>query len=103
MIFGSVAYQFAAAGKEDEIIGAVPLFDHVEAFVNFAAQVFVVKVPAQEDGFDHLAEFGKSLVGRMLHVSPGKPAHAPLAMLSNTAEDATPGGKTPPLQPLPAR
>jgi 4-carboxymuconolactone decarboxylase len=26
-----------------------------------------------------------------------------LAMLSNTAEDATPGGKTPPLQPLPPR
>ena len=26
-----------------------------------------------------------------------------LAMLSNTAEDATPGGKTPPLQPLPAK
>jgi len=26
-----------------------------------------------------------------------------LAMLSNTAEDATPGGKTPPLQPLPIR
>jgi 4-carboxymuconolactone decarboxylase len=26
-----------------------------------------------------------------------------LAMLSNTAEDPTPGGKTPPLQPLPAR
>ena len=26
-----------------------------------------------------------------------------LAMLSNTAEDATPGGKTPPLEPLPAR
>jgi hypothetical protein len=25
-----------------------------------------------------------------------------LAMLSNTAEDATPGGNTPPLQPLPA-
>jgi hypothetical protein len=25
------------------------------------------------------------------------------AMLSNTAEDATPGGKTPSLQPLPAR
>jgi 4-carboxymuconolactone decarboxylase len=26
-----------------------------------------------------------------------------LAMLSNTAEDVTPGGKTPPLKPLPAR
>jgi 4-carboxymuconolactone decarboxylase len=26
-----------------------------------------------------------------------------LAMLSNTAEDQTPGGKTPPLEPLPAR
>ena len=26
-----------------------------------------------------------------------------VAMLSNTAEDPTPGGKTPPLQPLPAR
>jgi 4-carboxymuconolactone decarboxylase len=26
-----------------------------------------------------------------------------LAMLSNTAEDQTPGGKTPPLQPLPTR
>ncbi len=28
--------------------------------------------------------------------------YATVAMLSNTAEDATPGGKTPPLQPLPA-
>jgi hypothetical protein len=26
-----------------------------------------------------------------------------LAMLSNTAADATPGGKAPPLRPLPAR
>jgi len=29
-------------------------------------------------------------------------AYITVAMLSNTAEDPTPGGKTPPLQPLPA-
>ena len=30
--------------------------------MNFAAQVFVVQVAAQEDGLDHLAEFGGILV-----------------------------------------
>jgi hypothetical protein len=31
--------QFTAPGKKDEIVVAVPLFDHVQAFMDLAAQV----------------------------------------------------------------
>ena len=37
VILMPVADQFAALGEKDEVVGAVPLLDNVEALVNFAA------------------------------------------------------------------
>jgi hypothetical protein len=36
VILAPIAGQFTAPGKEDEIVGAVPLFDHVQAFLESA-------------------------------------------------------------------
>lgn len=74
MILATIADHFASAGEEDEVVGAVPLLDDVQALVDFAAQVFTVKVSAEEDGFDRPAEFGEGLVGRMLDVAPHEAA-----------------------------
>jgi hypothetical protein len=74
VIFAAIADHFAAAGEEDEVVGAVPLLDDVEALVDLASEVFAVKVPAEEDGLDCLAEFGEGLVGRMLNVAADEAA-----------------------------
>ena len=50
------------------------MFDDVEALVDLAAEVFAMKVPAQEDGFDRFAKFGEGFVGRMLNVASDKAA-----------------------------
>jgi len=38
VVFSAVAGHLAAAGEEHKIRGAVPLFDHVQAFVDLAAE-----------------------------------------------------------------
>ncbi len=63
MILASIAHQLTPAGEEDEVVGAVPLLDHVESFIDLAAQRLAVKISAEEDRLDCLAEFGKCLVG----------------------------------------
>ena len=40
VVFAAVANHLAATGKEHEICGAVPLFDHVQSVVDLAAQRF---------------------------------------------------------------
>ena len=57
VILAAIADHFAMAGEEDEVVGAVPLLDDVQAFVDLTAKVFAVKIPAQEDGFDRPAKF----------------------------------------------
>ena len=74
MILASIAHQLAPAGEEDEVVGAVPLLDHVEPFIDLAAQRLAVKISAEEDRLDCLAEFGKCLLSRVLHVGTGEPA-----------------------------
>jgi hypothetical protein len=37
VILVPIARQFSALGEKDEVVGAVPLLDDVEAFVNLAA------------------------------------------------------------------
>jgi hypothetical protein len=44
----------------------------VKAFMNLAAQSFLLQVSTQEEGLDRLAEFGNSLLGRVLHVAAGE-------------------------------
>ena len=38
MVLATTADHFASAGEEDEVVGAVPLLDDVQALVDFAAQ-----------------------------------------------------------------
>jgi hypothetical protein len=52
MVLAVVAGQFAAAGEEDEVVGAVPLLNDVQALVDLAAQTLVVQEAAQENGFE---------------------------------------------------
>ena len=63
VVLTAVAGQLAAAGEGHEVVGAVPPFDDVHPFVDLAAQPLVVKVAAQGDGLDRLAEFRERLVG----------------------------------------
>lgn len=37
MIFPSIADHLAPAGKEDKVVGAVPLFDDIWDFIDFAS------------------------------------------------------------------
>jgi hypothetical protein len=74
VILAAIADHFAAAGEEDEIVGTVPLLDDIEPLVYLAAELLAVKVAAEEDGFDRLAEFGEGFVGRMLNVAADEAA-----------------------------
>jgi hypothetical protein len=46
VILTVVAHEFTAAGEEDEVIGAIPLLDHIQIFVDLAAQCFAMKIVA---------------------------------------------------------
>ena len=50
VVLMAVADQFATLGEKDEVVGAVPLLDQVEPFIDLAAQRLAVKISAEEDG-----------------------------------------------------
>jgi hypothetical protein len=62
VVFPAVADHLAATCKEHEIRGAVPLFDHVQTFVDLSAQRFRMQIPTEETRLDSLAQFGEGLV-----------------------------------------
>lgn len=74
MVFAPVAGHLPATCKEYEIRAAVPLFEHVQTFVNLTAQRFRVQIPAEEDRLDGLSQFGEGLVGGVLNVVLGEAA-----------------------------
>ena len=37
MVLAAIADQLAAAGEENEVVGAIPLLDHVKTFIDLAA------------------------------------------------------------------
>jgi hypothetical protein len=72
VVLAAVARELAMTCKENEVVGAVPLLDDVQSFVDLAAQILAVQVTAQKDGLDSLAQFGEGPVSRMLDVVPGE-------------------------------
>ena len=56
----------------DEAVGGVPVFDHVESFVDPSAQLDQGEVVAQKRGAGGFAEFVEGAVGRMLDVGVGR-------------------------------
>jgi hypothetical protein len=65
VILSAVADHFAATGEENEVVGAVPLFDDVQTLVDLPAECLAVKVLAQEDGLDGPAELRERLVDQL--------------------------------------
>ena len=74
LVLATVAGELAAAGKEDEVVGAVPMLDHVQPVIDLAPERLVMQVATQEDRFDRLPKLCQSLVGGMLDVLAGEPA-----------------------------
>jgi hypothetical protein len=42
--------------KNTKSVGAVPLFDHVQTFVDLSAQRFRIQIPTEENRLDGLAQ-----------------------------------------------
>ena len=49
--------------KENEIIGAIPIFDDVEPFVNLPAEFAQPEIAAEKDGPARFAQFQEGGVG----------------------------------------
>ena len=68
LVIGAVGGDFAAFTEENEVVGAVPALDDVQAFVDLTAQLHGVQIAAQEDRLDRFAEFAEGAVDRVLDV-----------------------------------
>ena len=68
LVVGAVGSHLAAFAKEDEVVGAVPVFDDFESFVDFASQLKRSKIAAQENGFCGFSELRECPVDGMLHI-----------------------------------
>jgi|SRR5690348_9050446 len=66
LLVQAVGGKLTAAAIENKAIGAVPVFDHIEALVDLASQCLGFQKFAQKDGFDRAPQFKKRLVGRVL-------------------------------------
>lgn len=67
------------AGKEDEVVGTVLLLDHVQPFIDLAAQRLAVEILTEEDRLDCLAEVSERLAGWVLDTGEGEPAQCKLS------------------------
>ena len=74
LILQAVRGDLAAFAVEDEAVGAVPVLNHVESFVNGLAERLGIQVAAKKDGLDRLAQLGQGPVRGMLEVVAGKAA-----------------------------
>jgi hypothetical protein len=51
LVLASIAGELAMAGKEDEVVGGIPLLDDVQSVVDFAPQRLVGQVAGQGKPF----------------------------------------------------
>jgi len=56
VVVGSIAAELAAAAEEHEVVGAVPVLDHVQPVVDLAPKRLVREVRTQKAGLDRLPE-----------------------------------------------
>jgi hypothetical protein len=66
LIFTAIGRELSAFAVKDEIVGAIPVLHHVQAFINFAPQLQRMQIATKKNGLHRFAEFGESFVGRML-------------------------------------
>ena len=58
----AVARHLAALAEEDEAVGAVPVLDDIQAFLDFPAQLDKLQITAEEDRLNRLAQFRQGFV-----------------------------------------
>src|SRR3546814_1562441 len=73
-LIDAVSGDLAALAEENEPIGTVPVFNDIQAFMNFAAEGLLAQIPAQEDRLDRAAQLTQRLVGRVHHLGAAIPA-----------------------------
>jgi hypothetical protein len=57
-----IARELAMLGEEHKVIGAVPLLDDVESFMDFSAQGFRMQIATEKHRLNGSPEFGESFV-----------------------------------------
>ena len=72
LVLQAVARNLAALAEEDEPVGAVPVLDDIQTFMDLPAQRLGVQVAAEKDRLDRLAQFGERSIGRMLQITAGE-------------------------------
>src|SRR3546814_17100761 len=68
----AVGGELAALAAEHETISAVPVLNHIQPFVDLAAECLLPQLQASEDCFDRGTEFTQRLVGRWHTFGYGK-------------------------------
>jgi len=72
LVLQAVTRDLAALAEEDESVGAVPVLDDVQAFMDLPAQRLGVQVAAEEDRLDRLPQFGERSICRVLQITAGE-------------------------------
>ena len=63
-----VAGKFSVFPINNKIIGAVPVFNDIEAHINFATQRLILQITAEEDSLYRFAQIREYLIGWMRNV-----------------------------------
>jgi hypothetical protein len=74
LVLQPVGGDLAAAAIEDEVVGTIPGFDHVQPLADLAPQVQPVQVAAKKGGAQRLAQLDQRSVSGMLQIGAGEAA-----------------------------
>jgi len=74
LVLQPVGGDLATAAIEDEIVGAIPGFDHVQALMDLAPQFHPVQVTAKECRAQRLTKLDQSSVRGVLQIGAGETA-----------------------------
>ena len=72
MVIEPIRRNLTALAIEDEAVGAVPVFHHVEPFVDLSSERLLMEIASQKRGFDGSSQFDECPVGGMLHMVAGE-------------------------------
>src|SRR5882672_12575251 len=72
LVIKPIRRNLTALTIEDEAVGAVPVFHHVEPCVDLSSERLLVEIASQKRGFDGSSQFDECPVGGMLHIGAGE-------------------------------
>jgi hypothetical protein len=72
LVIEPIRRHLTALAIEDEAVGTVPVFHHIEPFVDLSSERLLMEIASQKRGFDGSSQFDECPVGRMLHMVAGE-------------------------------